>query len=42
MYDRRMKWVVEPGQFDVWVGQSSVGGQQGALEVTPGPGAPAL
>lgn len=33
MYDRGLKWVVEPGQFDVWVGQSSVGGLQGKLEV---------
>jgi beta-glucosidase len=33
LYDRNMRWVVEPGRFEVRVGNSSVGGLNGSLEV---------
>ncbi len=32
-YDRQMKWVVEPGEFRVRVGTSSIGGLTGGFEV---------
>jgi len=32
-YDRDMKWVVEPGRFEVRLGDSSVGGLTGSFEV---------
>jgi beta-glucosidase len=32
-FGRDMKWVVEPGRFDVHVGDSSVGGLTGSFEV---------
>lgn len=34
LYDRKMRWVVEPGTFKVMVGTSSVGGLETDLEVT--------
>jgi beta-glucosidase len=33
--DRAMKWVVEPGQFDVRVGPSSAEGPTATFEVRP-------
>src|SRR5881398_1861853 len=38
LYDQRMKFVVEPGKFRVYVGGSSVGGLEGEFEVRPGAG----
>jgi beta-glucosidase len=32
-YDRQMKWTVEPGEFRVFVGDSSVGGLEGSFTV---------
>jgi beta-glucosidase len=32
-YDRNMKWVVEPGQFKVWVGANSDSGLESSFEV---------
>jgi beta-glucosidase len=32
-FDRRMQWVVEPGEFSVRVSNSSVGGLTGRFEV---------
>jgi beta-glucosidase len=32
-YDRRVRWTVEPGEFKVFVGTSSVGGLEGSFEV---------
>ena len=39
LYDQRMKFVVEPGKFRVYVGGSSVGGLEGEFEVRAGAGA---
>jgi len=36
LYDQRMKFVVEPGKFRVYVGGSSVGGLEGEFEVRAG------
>ncbi len=33
LWDRSMRFVVEPGAFRVWVGQSSVGGLEGSFRV---------
>jgi beta-glucosidase len=33
-YDREMRFVVEPGAFKVWVGNSSEGGLEGSFAVT--------
>src|SRR5947209_7164495 len=38
VYDQRMKFVVEPGKFRVYVGGSSVGGLEGEFEVRAGAG----
>ncbi|PYP43453.1 MAG: glycosyl hydrolase, partial [Gemmatimonadetes bacterium] len=38
LYDQRMKFVVEPGKFRVYVGGSSVGGLEGEFEVRAGAG----
>src|SRR5947208_2234926 len=38
LYDQRMKFVVEPGKFRVYVGGSSVGGLEGGFEVRAGGG----
>ncbi len=35
LYNKDMKFVVEPGKFRVFVGGSSVGGLEGEFEVTP-------
>ncbi len=35
LYDRSMRFVVEPGEFKVWVGTSSVGGLEAGFQVTP-------
>jgi hypothetical protein len=32
-YDQKMRYVVEPGEFRVWTGQSSEGGLEGRFEV---------
>ena len=37
LYNRDMKFVVEPGKFRVFVGGSSVGGLESEFEVGPGP-----
>ena len=37
LYDQRMRFVVEPGKFRVYVGGSSVGGLEGEFEVRGGP-----
>ena len=34
-YDRAMRFVVEPGVFKVWVGNSSEGGLEGSFTVVP-------
>ena len=31
-YNRHMEWVVEPGQFKIWVGPSSVSGLEASFE----------
>jgi beta-glucosidase len=36
LYDQRMKFVVEPGRFRVYVGGSSVGGLEGEFAVRAG------
>ena len=36
LYDQRMKFIVEPGKFRVYVGGSSVGGLEGEFEVRAG------
>lgn len=35
-YDVNMKWVVEPGQFKVWIGPNCVEGLEGGFEVACG------
>jgi beta-glucosidase len=35
LYDRQMKWVVEPGEFTITAGTSSAGGLDAKLEVVP-------
>jgi beta-glucosidase len=35
LYDRQMKWVVEPGEFTITAGTSSAGGHDAKLEVVP-------
>jgi beta-glucosidase len=40
-YDVNMKWVVEPGQFKVWVGPNCVEGLEGSFEVASGASGPA-
>jgi len=34
-YDRRMRFVVEPGEFRIFVGTSSIGGLEASIEVVP-------
>ncbi len=34
LWDEAMNWVVEPGEFEVWVGGSAVGGLNGRFAVT--------
>jgi beta-glucosidase len=40
-YDRRMRWVVEPGEFRVRVSSSSVGGLSGTFEIVAAQDRPA-
>ena len=32
-YDQNMKWIVEPGDFNIWVGPNSVEGLEGQFKV---------
>jgi beta-glucosidase len=41
-YDRALRFVVEPGEFKVWVGTSSVGGLEAGFRVEPGAVRPAV